>query len=68
MLFVQLFLKILSGMANIVDPDQSAPSVCTVCICHFVRNFGVQNFGTFTVIPFCNVDQLWISYVGANLH
>ena len=24
--FVQLFLKILSGMANSVDPDQTAPS------------------------------------------
>ena len=24
--------------------------VCTVCICHFVRNFGVQNFRSFTVI------------------
>ena len=30
------FLKILSGMANNVDPDQTAPiQVCTVCICHF---------------------------------
>ena len=25
--------------------------VCTVCICHFVRNFGVQTFRTFTVCP-----------------
>ena len=25
-LFVQLFLKILSGMANSVDPDQAPPS------------------------------------------
>ena len=24
--------------------------VCTVCICHFVRHFGVGNFWTFTVI------------------
>ena len=24
---MQLFLKILNGMANSVDPDQSAPSV-----------------------------------------
>ena len=24
--------------------------VCTVCICHFVRHFGVQNFKTFTVV------------------
>ena len=25
LLFMQLFLKILSGMANSVDPDQTAP-------------------------------------------
>ena len=25
---MQLFLKILSGMAKIVDPDQTAPSEC----------------------------------------
>ena len=24
--------------------------VCTVCICHFVRNFGVSNFRAFTVL------------------
>ena len=24
--------------------------VCTVCIFHFVRNFGVQNFSTFIVV------------------
>ena len=54
--FMQLFLKILSGMANSVDPDQTAPSVrssliwiCTVCLCHFVRHFGVRNFRTFIV-------------------
>ena len=39
-----LFLKILSGMANSVSPR-----VCTICLCHFVRNFGVWNFRTFTV-------------------
>ena len=39
---MQLFLKILNGIANSVDPDQ------TVCICNFVRHFGVQNFRTFT--------------------
>ena len=48
------FLKILSGMANSVDPDQTAPSglirVITVCMCHFVRQFGVQNFRTFTAL------------------
>ena len=26
LLFMQLFLKILSGMVNSVDPDQTAPS------------------------------------------
>ena len=26
LLFVQLFLKIYSGMVNSVDPDQTAPS------------------------------------------
>ena len=35
-----LRVKILSRMANSVDPDQTAPSsliwVYTVCICHFV--------------------------------
>ena len=35
--FMQLFLKILSGMANSVDPDQTAPLggliwVSTVCV------------------------------------
>ena len=25
LLFMQLFLEILSGMANIIDPDQTAP-------------------------------------------
>ena len=42
---MQLFLKILSGMANSVDPDQTAPCliwVYTVCICHFVRNLRKQ--------------------------
>ena len=42
-IFMQLFLKVLSGMANIVDPYQTAP----VCICHFVSNFGVGNFRAF---------------------
>ena len=42
LLFRQLFLNIFNGMANIVDPDQ-------ICICHFVRNFGVQNLRTLTI-------------------
>ena len=50
MLFTQLFLKRPGGMVNSVDPNQTAPIwVCTVCISCFVRNFGVQNFRTFTV-------------------
>ena len=43
-LFIQLFFKVLSGMANSVDPDQTKSNliwICTVCLCHFVRNFGV---------------------------
>ena len=40
---MQLFLKILNAMANSVDPDQTASS------CHFVRNFGVQNFRIFSI-------------------
>ena len=24
--------------------------VCTVCICHFVKNFGVQNLRTFILL------------------
>ena len=52
LLFMHLLLKIPSGMANSVDPDQTVPSgaVCTVCICHFVSHFGVRIFRTFTVI------------------
>ena len=45
--FMQLYFKILGGMANSVNPDQTAPCliwVCTVCICHFVRHF-VRNLG-----------------------
>ena len=50
LLFMQLFLKIPSGMANSVAPDQTAPEgFCTVCTCHFVKNFGLWNFRTFTV-------------------
>ena len=47
LLFMQLFLKILSEMANSADRDQNAPSsliwVCTVFLCHFVSKFGVQS-------------------------
>ena len=55
MLFMQLFLKMLSGMANNVDPDQTASSgaVCSMytlfTYAKFVRHFNVQNFRTFTI-------------------
>ena len=57
---MHLLLKILSGMANSVDPDQTAPAgavrsgSATVCICHFVRYFGVQDFRIFTVLAFAH--------------
>ena len=38
---MQLFLKILSGMASSVE----AHLICTVCICHFVIHFGARNLG-----------------------
>ena len=48
--FSRTRVKILSGMANSVDPNWSSLIwVCTVCICHFVGNFGVQKFRTFTI-------------------
>ena len=47
-LFVQLFLKILSGMANSVDPYQIAPSGSGSERLN-VRHLGVQNFRTFTI-------------------
>ena len=56
------FLKILSGMANSVDPDQTAPIwVYTVCKFHYVRHFGVQNFKIFTVIIVCMKLHHWLS-------
>ena len=47
--FMQLVLKIISGVANSVDPDQTAETdrrKCLICVstvfkCHFIRNFGV---------------------------
>ena len=46
---MQLFLKIHSGIANSVDPDQtvhpcSLIRINTACLCHFVRHFCVKNF------------------------
>ena len=41
-----LLLKILCGMANSVEPDQTGFALFSW---HFVRHFGVQNFSTFTI-------------------
>ena len=52
---MQLVLKMHRGMVNSIDPDLTAPClilVCTVCVCHFVRNFDVKNFRTFS--EYCN--------------
>ena len=49
-----LFLKILSGMTNSVDPYQTALKwqsdwgLHFLYICHCASKFGVQNFRTFT--------------------
>ena len=55
-------LKLLSGMANSVDPDFSFLSsltwVYSVCISHFVRNLGVWNFKAFTLPVFVHVFQI----------
>ena len=59
LLFMRMFLNVLSGMANSVDPDQTRlllheqSDLGLHCICHFVRNFGVRNFRTFTVRHNC---------------
>ena len=62
---MQLFHKIPSGLANNVDTDETAPSgsliwVCTVCIGHFVKNFGVQNLGH---LPKCNQIDIFFSHI-----
>ena len=51
---MDLFHKILAGMANSVDPDQTALSRdliwdFAVCIRHFARKVVIQNFRTVTV-------------------
>ena len=76
LLFIQLFLKIHGGMANSVDPDQTAPFrgsliwVCTVCTCHFVRNFDVRNFRTF-IVPSSNFylfrNFIQLNFNGSNI-
>ena len=44
--FMKLLLKVLSGMENSVDPDQTAPSG-SADLCHFVRHFGARKFRIF---------------------
>ena len=46
-------------MANSVNPDQT---VCTVCICHFVRLFDAK-FRTFTICPFSSWVLNFFRYV-----
>ena len=51
---MHLFLKIPSGMANSVDPDQTAPEQSDLGLhglhmLYLVSNFNLQNFKTFTV-------------------
>ena len=61
--FLQLYLKIHSGMANNVDPDQTAQGLHCLHN-HFVRNFGVRNFWTFTVVTYHGV---WTGCVGGHI-
>ena len=62
--FIQLFLKILSGVANSADPDQTAPSgavwsgsalfACAIC----QKLWCMQNFRTITLY-ICPWNKLW---------
>ena len=46
-------------MANRVNASQSSLiRVCTVCICQLIRNIGVPNFRTFTVLLFYQNNSL----------
>ena len=63
---MQLLLKICSGLANSVDPDQTAPSRAVrsgsalfAYKCHFVGNFGVQNFRPYTV--FLTISDIYFN-------
>ena len=44
---MHFFLKLLSGMANSEDPDQTDQGLHCLHM-PFVRNYGVRNFRTFT--------------------
>ena len=66
LLFMQFVLKILSGMANSVDPDrlllqEQSIRLCIVCICHYVIHFDVQKFRTFTAI-------IWLTIIQPGIH
>ena len=45
---MQLLLKIRSEMANSIDSESDLGLHCLHC--HFIRNFDVQNFRTFTIV------------------
>ena len=47
-----LFLKILSGMVNSVNSDQTAPSGSALFSHIFLVETGVQNSKTFTILYF----------------
>ena len=60
--FMELFLKILSGMVNSLDSIQTAASwVGTVCICYFIRFLGLRNFRIFTAVrePYMKVHFIY---------
>ena len=58
---MQLFLKILSRMANSVDPDWTDLGLHCLHITFF-RHFGVANFRTFTILE----DFPWGSKTSLN--
>ena len=47
---MRLFLKILNGIANSVDPDQTAPSGSALFAYMILSYTGLQKFRTFTVL------------------
>ena len=68
---MQLFLKILSGMANSVDPNQTAPSGAVysgsvlfayICICHFVRHFAVSKFYDIHCMLWVLISEVSLAY------
>ena len=53
---MKLFINIFSGMAGSIDPDQTTPEGAVwsgsamFAYVNFVKNLGVQNFRSFTII------------------